>query len=95
MINKYIVQNIFSSQESKEELDLKEEIKKYENQKFGLEQIISQLTKELNEIKRKKVLNYLRTLPNQTYQLGQLFINKDDGYIYTVTSIDPLDIWIL
>lgn len=95
MINKYIVQNIFSSQESKEELDLKKEIKKYENQKFGLEQIISQLTKELNEIKRKKVLNYLRTLPNQTYQLGQLFINKDDGYIYTVTSIDPLDIWIL
>lgn len=95
MINKYIVQNIFSSQESKEELDLKEEIKKYESQKFGLEQIISQLTKELNEIKRKKVLNYLRTLPNQTYQLGQLFINKDDGYIYTVTSIDPLDIWIL
>lgn len=95
MINTYIMQNIFTYQESKEELDLKKEIKKYENQKFGLEQIISQLTKELNEIKRKKVLNYLRTLPNQTYQLGQLFINKDDGYIYTVTSIDPLDIWIL
>lgn len=95
MINNYIVQNIFSSQESKEELDLKKEIKKYENQKFGLEQIISQLTKELNEIKRKKALNHLKTLPNQTYQLGQLFINKNDGYIYTVTSIDPLDIWIL
>lgn len=89
------MQNIFTYQESKEELYLKEEIKKYENQKFGLEQIISQLTKELNEIKRKKALNYLRTLPNQTYQLGQLFINKNDGYIYTVTSIDPLDIWIL
>lgn len=95
MINKYIVQNIFSLQESKEELGLKEEIKKYENQKFGLEQIISQLTKELNEIKRKKVLNYLKTLPNQTYQLGQLFIDKNDGYIYTITSTDPLDIWIL
>ena len=95
MINNYIMQNIFSVQESKEELGLKEEIKKYENQKFGLEQIISQLTKELNEIKRKKVLNYLRTLPNQTYQLGQLFIDKNDGYIYTITSIDPLDIWIL
>ena len=95
MINKYIVQNIFSLQESKEELGLKEEIKKYENQKFGLEQIISQLTKELNEIKRKKVLNYLKTLPNQTYQLGQLFIDKNDGYIYTITSADPLDIWIL
>ena len=95
MINNYIVQNIFSFQESKEELGLKEEIKKYENQKFELEQIISQLIKELNEIKRKKVLNHLRTLPNQNYQLGQLFINKNDGYIYTITSIDPLDIWIL
>lgn len=37
MINKYIMQNIFTYQESKEELYLKEEIKKYENQKFGLE----------------------------------------------------------
>ena len=95
MINNYIVQNIFTYQESKEELDLKEEIKKYENQKFGLEQIISQLTKELNEIKRKKALKYLKSLPNQNYQLGQVFIDKNDGYIYTVTSIDPLDIWIL
>ena len=95
MINNYIVQNIFSVQESKEELGLKEKIKKCENQKFELEQIISQLTKELNEIKRKKALKYLKSLPNQTYQLGQLFINKDDGYIYTVTSTDPLDIWIL
>ena len=95
MINNYIVQNIFTPQESKEELGLKEEIKKCENQKFELEQIISQLTKELNEIKRKKALKYLKSLPNQTYQLGQLFINKDDGYIYTVTSTDPLDIWIL
>ena len=95
MINNYIVQNIFSVQESKEELGLKEKIKKCENQKFELEQIISQLTKELNEIKRKKVLNHLKTLPNQTYQLGQLFIDKNDGYIYTIISIDPLDIWIL
>ena len=37
MINNYIVQNIFSVQEAKEELGLKEEIKKYENQKFDLE----------------------------------------------------------
>ena len=37
MINNYIVQNIFSFQESKEELGLKEEIKKYENKKFGIE----------------------------------------------------------
>lgn len=33
MINNYIVQNIFSFQESKEELGLKEKIKKCENQR--------------------------------------------------------------